>query len=1060
MDHDSEMQRLSLMAWIAMTTSKVNGAANLSSTVHLPGPAGMTNGGWFPPSREPSLEQSNGGHELAFASNPAQPSTSHIPEQSSPSVTTENEPRQKRWSFPKGSGATPKRPDAATSSGKSPLTSRSLAALNGRKISSPRFSEGSSRSGSLLSDVEQRDRIKDLEEDILRQRERRWNKVTPRRSSMTSLHSNSPQSAERHRTQSEHSTTPQFDTPRSETESPSTNRPIRRYNSLTSNRSVSPTGSIHSVHTEDEPDPELVHLRERNWNSPRPVWPQPVGEQQRALSPGIASTGFYSPHARMRTRTMSTSSVETDDSYNPASYTSPPSSRTTYTPNGTPSRPHRRNDSSPSLSQPSSNQSRIPVSPSAIRKRTNSAANLLSPPGQDTGRVRPKTVSMSGVRPDLSPSTSKSLSASPNRNADNPRGVLPRPTKIPVKSPRKAIPVPSKMNGAPPISESLSEWDGPLGASEEQWKSPNVLHLGSDDDLRIQELTPTFRTVAPPPTGSPERSHGTSPLSSEYLDVPRDGDANGLNDSTATVYADPRRFELPTIIDSPPKASSSSLTLEFASPSPPKELPALPDPPSTDDESNDGTGWKGFKPSRLFEENRSLLQTPKAPGAWFDTPAPARRPRSYSDTTLRTPLTQGGLAPPPNGANYSTLQTPKPPGGWLATPTPVKPQYVDQSVETDTEGERDPAPMPALQTGLATPSSSLSKGSRVVQTPAAPGAWVNTPATRKSVMKVRFDPDANETREYSKGESDASGTEGLGSSTNSQATQTLSPPNTPKMESQTVFSSPKKTPTIRVLDAYGNEQTEEAAASPTQAQSVFRVVDALGEAVKEAPLPEDIDQSIVIPAESRDELLSRVRRGLDDLVSDMHDIDRASALSSSELTRVKQLDSASLQAREKRRRLSSDYKKNNSQFKDRFDSLRASMQRNVGSDPSTSSGGKWHFTSPRFFFLVLLQIVLAVVMYRSLSDSRVEELFKTAYYDPFEPHLYQHIFKSRLILSTSPERHVSWLSLLDLLQEQGIKACVLQTRDNLSITLANVQSFVWERFGDDGSYFNISWPPT
>jgi hypothetical protein len=51
---------------------------------------------------------------------------------------------------------------------------------------------------------------------------------------------------------------------------------------------------------------------------------------------------------------------------------------------------------------------------------------------------------------------------------------------------------------------------------------------------------------------------------------------------------------------------------------------------------------------------------------------------------------------------------------------------------------------------------------------------------------------------------------------------------------------------------------------------------------------------------------------------------------------VKQLDSASLQAREKRRRLSSDYKKNNSQFKDRFDSLRASMQRNVGSVSAAS----------------------------------------------------------------------------------------------------------------------------
>lgn len=53
-----------------MTTSKVNGTANVCSTVPLPDPAGMSNGGWFPPSQEPSLEQSNDGHEVAFASNP------------------------------------------------------------------------------------------------------------------------------------------------------------------------------------------------------------------------------------------------------------------------------------------------------------------------------------------------------------------------------------------------------------------------------------------------------------------------------------------------------------------------------------------------------------------------------------------------------------------------------------------------------------------------------------------------------------------------------------------------------------------------------------------------------------------------------------------------------------------------------------------------------------------------------------------------------------------------------------------------------------------------------
>ncbi|KAJ3517249.1 hypothetical protein NMY22_g14005 [Coprinellus aureogranulatus] len=251
-------------------------------------------------------------------------------------------------------------------------------------------------------------------------------------------------------------------------------------------------------------------------------------------------------------------------------------------------------------------------------------------------------------------------------------------------------------------------------------------------------------------------------------------------------------------------------------------------------------------------------------------------------------------------------------------------------------------------------------------------------------MHVRFDPDANETREFIKGESDMSGTENLDSSTNSQATQTLSPPDTPELEGQKVFSSPKKTPTIRVLDAYGNEQPEEGPSSPKE-KSMFRIVDALGETVKEGASSDENSQSFVVPSETRDELLSRVRRSLDELASDMHETERATALSSSELTRVKELDSVSLRAREKRRRLSKECNK---------------QDRTV---PLGSNGGtNWHFTSARFFLLVLLQIVLAVIMYR-LSDSRVEELFKTAYYDPFQPHLYQHVFKTRLLLSTSPD---------------------------------------------------------
>ncbi|KAF5326092.1 hypothetical protein D9611_000119 [Ephemerocybe angulata] len=967
-----------------------------------------------------------------------------------PESADEKSPRNRQWSFPKGSRMMPKRKsDLATGSGKSPLTSRSLATLS-RKISSPRLSGDSSRSGSVVSNASAGERVLDLEQDSLHQRERQWNKATPnlnRRSSSISLNSNSPRSGERPRTVSENSNSSRNDSPRSDNHSPSNTRHLRRYNSLTSNRSISPTGSIHSAF-EDDFDPEdLAHLRERNWNSPRPVWPIPEGAG--TTSPPAFSAGTTSPWSRVRTRTTSVSSVETDDSHNPGSYGSPNStSGMRYTNSGTPSK--RRHDSSPG-------QSRIPISPSiSSSAKRRSTASLRSPgDDQDTVRIRPTAVSMSKLKPPGSPSLS--YTGSPSRSPDlNSR--ITRPTKIPVRSPKK-VPTSAAARARTIYSDSVSGGESE-SASDSQAPLPSLrAHLEVNrEDFDPQELTPTLRTIPPPSTGSPERSQP----SSEYLDA----EANGLNDSTSTVYAGPSR-RVPSILDTPPEYASSSLKLEFTSPSPPRTLPELPELPSTDDErpqenEAESIRWEGFKPSRLFEtEGKSVVKTPKAPGAWMDTPAPVRRPRSYSDTSLHgQPSGKDESESPSQSPNYSAMQTPRPPGGWLATPAPAGPSrtrhMVDQSVETDTEPESDtPASqLPAPQ--LATPTSSLSKGSKYLQTPAAPGAWIHTPATRKSVMKVRFDPDANETREFKNGESDISASE-LNASTNSQATQTASPPSTPEIEGQPLSLSPKKTPTIRILDAYGNAQPEDKEKSPKKEKS-FRLVDALGQAVEEESIKEESDTSI--PTGSRDELLSRMRRGLEELETELHDVERASALSSSELSRVKELDSASINAREKRRKLSDDAQRNNDEFKDRFSSLSASMQRSLlGSSTSSGRESKWHFRSPRFFLLVGLQIILAIVMYR-LSNSRVEELFLTTYYDPFQPHLHQTLFKSRLLLSSSPDQFVSWLSLLDILREQGIRACITQSRNNLSFTITNLQTFIWERWGNDGSYFNISWPPT
>lgn len=129
------------------------------------------------------------------------------------------------------------------------------------------------------------DRMKDLEQDKNRERERMWNKPRPRRSS-SSLSLNSP--GERARTQSGPSR------PDSAMSFTSPRRHPSWGSASSSSRAASPTGSIASVDKERAP---VAFERERNWNSPHPKWEHQVVNTKRSVSPmprtGSPATSRY-----------------------------------------------------------------------------------------------------------------------------------------------------------------------------------------------------------------------------------------------------------------------------------------------------------------------------------------------------------------------------------------------------------------------------------------------------------------------------------------------------------------------------------------------------------------------------------------------------------------------------------------------------------------------------------------------------------------------------------------------------------------------------------------------
>ena len=332
--------------------------------------------------------------------------------------------------------------------------------------------------------------------------------------------------------------------------------------------------------------------------------------------------------------------------------------------------------------------------------------------------------------------------------------------------------------------------------------------------------------------------------------------------------------------------SPQHLKNEFKTPSPPKGLPDLPTPSSSDESEN--------RLYRNIQSGSKWMATPKPPGGWLNTPKPSREVTEQGspsddatgingDTPLATDdgisyLTTPARAEATHGFQ-SSAKTPKPPGGWLSTPAPAP--IPAQSMPVDSPLD---IPQAEQNQGLLTPVASFSKGSKLEpKTPAAPGAWLATPAVKRSILKVRFEPEVSTFTDKSESDkhsdpafdSSISGVNGLDDSDDGlQQTEELSSKSSPSPRRQKSPKSPK----IRVLDAFGREQEpdlsnqERANSSP----SALRVVDAMGHEIDEESHVEDAEDAATPShsALSRGELLSRIRNGLDDLVAGIDDLDK------------------------------------------------------------------------------------------------------------------------------------------------------------------------------------------
>lgn len=269
-------------------------------------------------------------------------------------------------------------------------------------------------------------------------------------------------------------------------------------------------------------------------------------------------------------------------------------------------------------------------------------------------------------------------------------------------------------------------------------------------------------------------------------------------------------------------------------------------------------------------------------------------------------------------ADFTAAKTPRPPGAWANTPAPAGKEELDQTPENP------PPPLAEAETPVPAPANNTLSA---IPTPAPPGAWQPTPAgslRRKSILKVRFDVESNTSVDSMPevplvGPSTSNPADSIsevfpplppvasGSKQAAQVNPLADPPTAQEQERPTTpptarARSKLKSPGLRVLDAFGREAVEESpvpstsssmrsdegeyevvppnpaplpiSGSTPRSKSMVRIVDAMGHEVVDTEQPSVEETSVTnAPPMDRREALSRLRETVSQMADDLGDSD-------------------------------------------------------------------------------------------------------------------------------------------------------------------------------------------
>ncbi|KAG6886267.1 hypothetical protein C0993_006677 [Termitomyces sp. T159_Od127] len=984
-----------------------------------------------------------------------------------------------------GSSRTPVQrrvPDVSRQSLHIPSSGPSVGSSSSRDSLGQRDSnEISSKGSSLGSQAEYQEKTTELKRERKFERERDWNKPRSSRSTLN-FGLNQPPTTERNETRSViHNDSMTF---------VPTGTLQRHHSPTASSRASSPAGSLASNHDDDE----------RKWNA-RPKWVRgsrpissfktqssdttTVEESSKTLVKKKEESPQRHTINRSRSRTDSTASVQASSVPRPIpSPHSPPHGQThsqKIQPNGStlPRSPSRSTEKGKGKALDQSGSSEVDnasldsshperthfstiksgLSPrpgfSFVKKRT-----PLEPIQLETGKfgenARKDLISLS--------KRSKASSELDSISIRSPRKLeLPDSASIRSSSPDPNIKFTSFQSESSSVPDTNSKPHFFDVSSMVQKDQDEQSEVGPEEQVPIMKtksLPQTLEDIQPRPSsptnGKSEQSqtslqhelcsHSSEPATQkpqeleEYSSLPSPPSQSPPRD----LHIEPMSALL-----TPPRRPSTS-QVEFKTPSPPRNMPDLPGPPTSSEDEVEEESTRGNLRSDL-----TAMKTPRPPGAWASTPAVLRktsRPSLSESSINHEDSTRMQTDDTDFTPNKNTAEVFKSFGSRASTPNPFSSQKQKLPHSGDPEEHEN---------RLSTPVASFSKGSlSYAKTPAPPGAYMVTPAARKNVNRVRFD-DVNNSDSR---DSTTNPLEDITNASSSYATprmalSSVDPPSRTRTLNQSTPISPMsrrtKTQTqagIRVLDAFGRElvKDEVEKAENNTLKNGIRVVDALGREVdndQSSQLTINGDVSELSTPLNHDEALLKVRQGLSDLFNELDEMDKLEQNDQeSDLTRLEKLRQTSAEARLARARISAAISTNTEDIKRMLKPLRANMKE---SKPSFYSigGRRW-----QVFWIIclvlIIQLSLVAAMYR-ISATRARELFLTTYYDPFYPDLHLYITKSDTSqFSMHSLTRASWFTLPHTFYFEGWKASALQIWHNLSIIVWNWQQLLWDKIID------------